>query len=83
MSVTDNRDASRFELVQDGHVAFLTYVRRPDTLVLVHTEVPPELRGRNLGAVLVKAAVESGRADNLRIVPQCPFAREYLRKHPL
>jgi uncharacterized protein len=81
--VTDNRDALRFELVQDGHIAFLTYERRPDALVLVHTEVPPALRGNNLGAVLVKAALDNARAEGLRIVPHCPFARAYLRKHPL
>ena len=83
MPVTDNRGASRLELVEDGHVAFLDYERRPDALILIHTEVPPALRGRNLGGVLVKAAVETARSENLRIVAQCPFAREYLRKHPL
>jgi hypothetical protein len=46
---------------------------------LIHTEVPPALRGRHLGDTLVKAALEAGRAAGLRIVVVCPFVRAYLR----
>lgn len=45
----DNPAASRFELTVDGLTAFLVYERHPDTLVLVHTEVPDGLRGHHLG----------------------------------
>jgi len=47
-AVTDNPEASRFELVVDGQTAVLTYDRTPTSLVLVHTEAPPSLRGRHL-----------------------------------
>jgi predicted GNAT family acetyltransferase len=49
---------------------------------LVHTEVPPALRGRHLGDTLVKAAFDHARAERLRVVAVCPFVRAYLRKHP-
>jgi GCN5-related N-acetyltransferase len=45
--VTDNTAQSRFELNVDGHVAYLEYERTPNTLTLLHTEVPPEIRGRH------------------------------------
>jgi predicted GNAT family acetyltransferase len=80
--VSDNRSLSRFELVVDGHTAFLTYQRTPDSLTLVHTEVPTALRGRHLGERLVESALEFGRQDGLRISVVCPFARAYLRRHP-
>jgi uncharacterized protein len=80
--VVDNRSLSRFELVVDGHTAFLTYERTPDSLTLVHTEVPKALRGRQLGGTLVESALESGRQAGLRISVVCPFARAYLRQHP-
>ena len=38
--VTDNTDASRFELRADGWLAELAYRPRGDRLVLAHTEVP-------------------------------------------
>jgi predicted GNAT family acetyltransferase len=80
--VTDNRAARRFEVVVDGQTAFLAYERTPTSLVLVHTEVPPSLRGRHLADVLAKAAIDAGHAERLPIVALCPFVKAYLRKHP-
>jgi uncharacterized protein len=82
VNVIDNREASRFELAIDGQTAFLNYERTPDALRLIHTEVPEAFRGRGFGEMLVKAALEAGRADGLGIVAVCPFVRAYLRRHP-
>jgi predicted GNAT family acetyltransferase len=80
--VNDNRGASRFELVVDGETAVLVYERTPRSLVLVHTEVPPALRGRHLGDVLVQAAIAAAQAEGLHVVVVCPFVKAYLKKHP-
>ena len=80
--VVDNRAASRFELIVDGQMAFMQYERTPKSFVLVHTEVPPALRGRHLGDALVKGAFEHARAERLRVVAVCPFVRAYLKKNP-
>jgi predicted GNAT family acetyltransferase len=82
MTVADNREANRFEIVKDGHVAFLAYRRSGDTLVLVHTDVPDALRGQHLGDALVKAGLAAARSERLRLVPACSFVQAYLRKHP-
>ena len=81
-SVADNRASSRLELTIDAQTAFLAYERTPRSFVVVHTEVPPALRGRHLGDVLVKAALDRAHAEGLRVVAVCPFARAYLRRHP-
>ena len=80
--VTDNTEARRFELVVDGQTAVLAYERTPTSFVLVHTEVPPPLRGRHVADRLAKAAIEAAHAAGLRVVAVCPFVRAYLRKHP-
>ena len=80
--VTNNTQVRRFELTVGGDTAFLAYDRTPESLVLVHTEVPAAFRGEHYGEALVKAAIEYGRAEHLRIVAVCPFARAYLRKYP-
>jgi hypothetical protein len=80
--IRDNRAESRFELTRDGQTAILVYERTPKSLVLVHTEVPPALRGHHLGEALVRAGMDAARAEGLSIIATCPFAREYLRKHP-
>ncbi len=79
--VFDNPSRSRFELLVEEETAFLMYKRGPLGLTLLHTEVPEHLRGRGLGTALVKAAIESGRAEGLRVIAECAFAKAYIRKH--
>ena len=81
-SITDNPGRSRLELSAAGQTAHLDYRRTADTFTIVHTEVPPALRGSHLGGQLVDAAVALAHRAGLRLVVQCPFARAHLRKEP-
>lgn len=69
-------------MVVDGMTAVLHYERAPGAIVLRHTEVPPELRGRHLGERLAETALRSAPAEGLSIIIECPFVRDYVRKHP-
>ena len=80
--VTDNQAGSRFELRADGYLAELSYRRNGRRLVLIHTEVPPELEGRGIGGRLVAAAVDRAAHEGMTVVPLCPFARGWLERHP-
>jgi predicted GNAT family acetyltransferase len=82
-AVVDNRARRRFEITVEGLTATLDYQSTPKALTLIHTEVPEALRGRGLGPRLVETAVRAGRAEGLQIVIVCPFARAYLRAHPV
>jgi predicted GNAT family acetyltransferase len=79
--VTDNQAGSRLEFRADGFLAELRYRRNGRRLVLIHTEVPPELEGRGIGGRLVSAAVDRAAQDAMTIVPLCPFARSWLQRH--
>jgi uncharacterized protein len=80
--VTDDQAGARLELAADGYLAELVYRRNGSRLVLLHTAVPMELEGRGIGGQLVRAAVEKAAAAGLTIVPLCPFARDWLERHP-
>lgn len=80
--VTDDQAGARFELAADGYLAELVYRRNACRLVLLHTAVPAELAGRGIGGQLVRAAVDKAAAAGLTIVPLCPFARDWLERHP-
>ena len=80
--VTDDQVGSRLELAADGQRADLLYRRNGSRLVLVHTSVPAELDGRGIGGQLVSAAVEKAAASGMIVVPLCPFARDWLERHP-
>jgi uncharacterized protein len=80
--VIDNTEQARFEVSIDGVLAQLTYRRRDDRLILVHTGVPEELAGHGVGGLLVQAALAKATAEGLTVVPLCPFARSWLERHP-
>jgi predicted GNAT family acetyltransferase len=80
--VIDNRPHHRFELEVDGHVARSFYELADGVITFVHTEVPPELGGRGIGSFLVQGALQKVRAEGLRVVPQCPFVKAWIGKHP-
>jgi uncharacterized protein len=82
LEVHDNAADQRFEIELEGEVAFLRYEKRPDAFVLVHTEVPPALRGRGLANALAKAGLTAARASGLKVIVICPMVRAYRRKHP-
>jgi predicted GNAT family acetyltransferase len=80
--VRDNHEASRFEIGTERGVAFLSYIRKPGEMVLVHTEVPQSLRGQGLAGRLAEVALETARREARRITAQCPFVRKYMAEHP-
>jgi uncharacterized protein len=80
--VTDNAAESRFELRRDARPAELAYRLRGNRLMLIHTEVPAELEGHGIGGLLVAAAVDRAAREGLTLVPWCPFARDWLERHP-
>lgn len=76
------KNKGAFFIEQEGEwVAEMTYSKpSPDKILIDHTEVDEELRGQNIGAELMHAAVEFARTNKLKIVPACDFAREMLEK---
>jgi uncharacterized protein len=79
--VEDNVEAHRYEISARGRVAFLQYERKPKSITLVHTEVPPSLRGFGLASLLAKYALELAHNESLTVVVLCPFVRAYIRRH--
>lgn len=79
--VLNNASAHRFELHSGESMARLDYRFRDGKIVLLHTEVPPELANRGVGAKLVKAALEHARESGLTVVPLCSYVIAYIRRH--
>ena len=61
----------------DGNIlAEMVYTMpSPTKMIIEHTEVSDELRGKNVGYQLVKTAVDYARQHNIKIIPLCPFAK--------
>jgi predicted GNAT family acetyltransferase len=80
--VTKNDTAHQFEAVVDGQLSILQYRIRPGTIVFTHTEVPPTLEGKGVGAALARAALDFARQENLKVLPLCSFVAAYIKRHP-
>ena len=48
--------------------------------IIDHTHVEPQFGGQGLGKRMVLAAVEYARAEGLKIIPLCPFAKSVFDK---
>jgi predicted GNAT family acetyltransferase len=81
-AVRDNPQLHRFELDAEGLVAFSNYKRDGKTLTIMHTEVPPALNGKGIGSALARGLLDIARAEDMKIVPLCPFVAAYITKHP-
>jgi predicted GNAT family acetyltransferase len=81
-AISNNAAQHRFELEVDGHIAAAYYERSADVITFEHTEVPAELGGKGVGSKLVKGALDQVRAEGLSVVPQCPFVKAWIEKHP-
>lgn len=79
--VTDNARLNRFELVEQGAVAFADYRREGGRLVIPHVETPPALRGHGVAGRLMEGVVAHARAEGLKITPVCSYAAAWLRRH--
>jgi predicted GNAT family acetyltransferase len=81
-TVTDNEVARRFELEEDGHIAFATYRRADDIVTIPHVESPLALRGKGTAGRLMEGIAALARANAFKIVPTCPYAVAWFRRHP-
>ncbi|GHH65434.1 N-acetyltransferase [Streptosporangium violaceochromogenes] len=68
--------------VEGKHAGRLDFVRRGGTVVYTHTEVDAEFGGRGVGGALVRAALDAARAEGAKVVPRCPFVKEWIGRHP-
>lgn len=83
VAVRHNDDAqNRYELDTEHGMAIAVYRQRGDSLVFVHTEVPPQDEGKGIGAQIVRAALDDSRKRGFKIVPACSFVTAFMRRYP-
>jgi predicted GNAT family acetyltransferase len=80
--VINNRAHHRYELEVEGHLATEHYKVDGNVITFEHTDVPKELGGKGVGSTLVQGALDQVRAAGLQVIPECPFVRAWIEKHP-
>jgi predicted GNAT family acetyltransferase len=71
----------RFETRVDGEHCTLDYELDGNTMTITHVIVPDPVSGRGIAAALTEAALAHARSAGWRVIPQCAYAVDYVRKH--
>jgi predicted GNAT family acetyltransferase len=83
VTVDDDPAGSQYVARVGGEVAGVAaYELHPRMVVFTHTTVDPAFGGQGVGGALVRRALDDVRSRGLRIVPVCPFVRDWVAKHP-
>lgn len=82
VEVRHNPGMNRFEITVGERLSVVDYVRHDGEIVMTHTFVPPELRGRGLAEKLVRAALDFAAAERLKVVPACSYVGRFITLHP-
>lgn len=80
--VRNNESESRYETTVDGHVSVIEYHREGKRITFTHTLVDEALEGRGIAGAMAKYALEDAKAQELEVVPQCPYVARYIERHP-
>jgi uncharacterized protein len=81
-AVSDNPQRSRYELAVEGGIAFIDYQRVGRLRLLTHTEVPPALRRRGVGARLTAGALQLVGEQGERIEVRCSYVAQFITRNP-
>ena len=67
---------------EDNWSATVTYVHSGDNRITVeHTYVSEALNGQGVGKLLLKALTDWAREENLKITPECSYAKAQMEKN--
>ena|SRR5690606_3656658 len=76
-----NQESGRF-VTEDG-LGEIIYSKAQDGVITVeHTEVDSSLKGKGVGKQLVHAIADWARKENLKLIPQCTYARAVMQRDP-
>ena len=81
MTITNNTSESRYELVEDGHMAYADYHVFDNILSINYVFSPPALRGQGTAGRLMEGVMADVKAKNLKARPICGYAASWLKRH--
>lgn len=82
IQIVNNEALGQFEAKVQGFLAVSEYRIVKERIIFTHTEVPVELEGNGIASQLAHTALEFAKAENLVVMPLCPFIAGYIHRHP-
>ena len=79
--VIHEEENERFVIYKNGKEVFVEYLPKEGELNLYHTHTDVELRGQGLAALVVRAALDYVKENNLKVVPTCSYVQSFISKN--
>ncbi len=79
--ITHIAENNRFEWEENGIVSFISYYHNNEEIILNHSEVPYEHRGKGIGKQLVEASFSYIQEHNIKTFTTCPFIRKIAKEN--
>jgi predicted GNAT family acetyltransferase len=80
--VIDQLDRQRFELEEEGKLAFASYRREGNLIIVPHVEADPALRGHGAAGRLMGGMLDIIRSRGEKVRPLCGYAAAWIQRHP-
>ncbi len=81
VTITDNTASSRFELEEEGKLAYADYRLEGDLLIIPYVFSDPALRGKGTAGRLMDGVLEKAREQGWKVRPVCGYAAAYIDRH--
>jgi uncharacterized protein len=81
LTVVHDESGHQFEVVLDGHRAYLSYMDLgKQTMDIYRTFVPNSLRGKGIAAQLTEAALQYAQSLGYTVIPSCSYVERYMER---
>ncbi|MBT8380035.1 MAG: N-acetyltransferase [Ignavibacteria bacterium] len=75
------KEEKRFVIYTKEKEVYVEFQMRDETMDLDHTYTHPELRGKGLAALVVRAALEYAKENKFKVIPTCSYVRSFINKN--
>ena len=83
MAITDNDGKNCYEgVIDDQVVGVVVYKRIGGRVVIRHTVIEPEFRGKGLGVQLVRTVLDDLRKRGDKVTNYCGFVADFIAENP-
>jgi predicted GNAT family acetyltransferase len=67
---------------EEAPLAKINFLDNGTNIIIDHTFVSEELRGQNIGRLLLHKVVDLARQNNKKIIPHCSYVKAVFEKTP-
>ena len=81
LRVVHDENGHQFEVVLDGHRAYLSYMDLgKQTMDIYRTFVPNSFRGKGVAALLTETALQYAQSIGYTVIPSCSYVERYMER---